>query len=114
MVTVRRPHARACASDGNHRSIAAPETAEPTSAATPEPYPGTESRVPSGITLGSTATTPQPAARPVAVAEPRQRGVERLGAEEDGERVRVALLVELPQPRAELGLRGGGIVAGDV
>src|SRR5439155_25606823 len=64
---VRRPQARAWATVGNQRSIVAPWTAEPVSAATPCPYPGIDIRVPSGITDGSTATTPQPTGIPVAV-----------------------------------------------
>jgi hypothetical protein len=37
IVTVRRPQARACATVENQRSIVGPWTAEPVSAATPEP-----------------------------------------------------------------------------
>jgi len=44
-----------------------PCTPVPVSAATASPYPGTVNRVPNGITDGSTATTPQPAGKPVEV-----------------------------------------------
>ena len=52
---------------GIQRSIMLPLIAEPTSAATAAPYPGTKTRVPSGITAGSTAITPTPTASPLAV-----------------------------------------------
>ena len=67
IVTVRLPQARAAAVLGIQRSIMLPLIAEPTSAATAAPYPGTKTRVPSGITAGSTAITPTPTASPLAV-----------------------------------------------
>jgi hypothetical protein len=47
--------------DLDQRSMAAPCTGPPVSAATPSPYPGIERAAPSGITAGSTATVPTPA-----------------------------------------------------
>src|SRR5688500_20218119 len=58
MVTVRRPQRTASSSVANQRSIVFPITAPPVSAAIASPYPGTVIRVPSGLTVGSTATTP--------------------------------------------------------
>ncbi len=66
-MTVRRPHALACASVGNQRSIVEPTIAGPVSAATASPYPGITRWVPSGITDGSTAATPHPTGSPVEV-----------------------------------------------
>ena len=45
----------------------APMIAEPVSAATASPYPGTMKWVPSGITEGSTAAMPQPTGSPLEV-----------------------------------------------
>src|SRR5215218_6811587 len=67
MVTVRTPQACASASVGTQTSIRAPMMAPPVSAANPSPYPGIVMRVPSGMTDGSTATTPGPTGIPVAV-----------------------------------------------
>ena len=64
---VARKMTFACATDGNQRSIVAPTIAPPVSAATASPYPGIVMCEPSGITDGSTATTPQPTGRPLAV-----------------------------------------------
>src|SRR5882672_8937932 len=75
-VTARRPHARAWARVGNQRSIVAPRTPLPVSAATPSPYPGIVMRVPRGITEGSTATTPQPTGIPVEVCPGSEYPVE--------------------------------------
>ena len=66
-VTTRRPHWSACAFVGNQTSIVFPCTAPPVSAAMPTPYPGIVRRVPSGITDGSTATTPGAVGIPVDV-----------------------------------------------
>jgi hypothetical protein len=71
IVTVR-VNADASLHDANQRSIRFPVIAPPVSAATPSPYPGMLIRVPSGITVGSTATIPGPTGRPVAVVPFRQ------------------------------------------
>src|SRR5262249_24899509 len=67
IVTVLQPQARACARVGNQRSMRKPVIPGPVSAATPSPYPGIARRVPSGITVGSSATTPCATGSPVAV-----------------------------------------------